>query len=230
VKIPPGEPVDHKPFEYGHSVKKKPVHLASRKLEFIDKYLNRPLAGLIVKLVYNTRIKPDQITVVSLFIGLIGAFFYSLGEYRYFIIGGILFQASSIIDGADGMLARARGETSRYGAFLDLMFDRILDFVTLFAMSLGVYTYYDSIVLLIVGLAGAGFYLLQINIFYLIKQYTNSAETGDTGESRAFFIFTVFVLSLLNRLDIMVWIGITATLMITSARLRQFLRFKRKNI
>jgi len=215
----------NKHFEYNRSMKKPSTDFVNGKIEFVNKYLNRPIAGIIVKMVYNTRISPDHITYFSFFVGLLGAFFYSLGEYRYFIIGGILFQSSSIIDGADGMLARSRGEISRFGSYLDLMFDRILDFFNLAALSIGSASYFNSSILLFLGLLGSGFYLLQVNIFYLIKSYLRSEEKGDTGESRAVMIFLIFLFSVFNRLDICIYIGLAVTLTVNILRIIQFLRF-----
>ena len=43
------------------------------------------------------------------------------------------------------MLARAKGMTSRYGAFLDLFLDRIADFAVLTGASFGYYRYTGSV-------------------------------------------------------------------------------------
>lgn len=215
-------------FNYKESTKKTSKDFFSRNLGYVDNYLNRPIAGIIVKMVYNTRITPDQLTYFSFFVGLLSAFFFSLGEHLYFIIGGVLFQSSSIIDGADGMLARSRKETSRFGAYLDLMFDRILDFLVFVALTFGSAAYFNSQILLPLGLLGAGLYLLQINLFYLIKGFLESGETGETGEGRALMIFFVLVFSLFNRLDIAIYLLLASSLLSLVVKISNFIRLGRK--
>ncbi|MDQ1296055.1 MAG: hypothetical protein QG611_33, partial [Bacteroidota bacterium] len=55
--------------EYKRSLKMKEVE------ETIDLIVYRPLAFLLVKLIYNTRITPDHLTFAAIIMGLIGAFF-----------------------------------------------------------------------------------------------------------------------------------------------------------
>jgi phosphatidylglycerophosphate synthase len=44
--------------------------------------------------------------------------------YGYNIAGGLLAQASSIMDGVDGDLARLKKMTSAFGGFMDAILDR----------------------------------------------------------------------------------------------------------
>ncbi len=48
--------------------------------------------------------------------------------------GGLLAQASSILDGADGDLARAQGTATRFGAFFDAVLDRYADAAIIIGM------------------------------------------------------------------------------------------------
>ncbi|MFQ5951599.1 MAG: CDP-alcohol phosphatidyltransferase family protein, partial [Candidatus Geothermarchaeales archaeon] len=43
------------------------------------------------------------------------------------LLGGLLAQASSVLDGVDGDLAEMRGQKSRFGAFLNSVLDRFVD-------------------------------------------------------------------------------------------------------
>ena len=62
----------------------------------------------------------------------------------FFALAGCLALVSTIFDAADGMLARAKGLTSRYGAFLDLFLDRVADFAVLAGATYGYFRYVRS--------------------------------------------------------------------------------------
>jgi len=59
--------------------------------------------------------------------------FYLLSQV---LIAGILVELSSILDGVDGEIARARNLMSRSGGFLDACLDRYTDFIILLGASL----------------------------------------------------------------------------------------------
>jgi len=52
------------------------------------------------------------------------------------IIGGLLVQLSSIVDGIDGSLARLKGMTSTFGGFLDSVLDRYADILIVLGLTL----------------------------------------------------------------------------------------------
>ncbi|RLG81734.1 MAG: CDP-alcohol phosphatidyltransferase family protein, partial [Thermoprotei archaeon] len=51
------------------------------------------------------------------------------------LIGGILVEVASILDGIDGEIARLTKKSSRFGAFLDSVLDRFVDIAVLTAGS-----------------------------------------------------------------------------------------------
>ena len=59
--------------------------------EVFDLIFYRPLAFLLVKIIYPTNITPNQLTLIAVFFGLVGGIFYGMGEAKYFFLGGILF-------------------------------------------------------------------------------------------------------------------------------------------
>ncbi len=220
---------NHEKFDYEKSLKKRSGNL-TRKLGFVDKYVNRPLASLLVQMVYHTPITPNGLTCISFVIGLLGVYFFTRGEYTYFVLGGILAQLSSIIDGADGMLARSKNLCSDYGAHLDLFFDRIFDFALIVGIAVGAGIYFKSSDLLILGLLTAGLYLLQINLFYLTKNYLQVKQTGETGEFRAILMWAVSIFAVVNRLDILIYLGFAETVINNLVRLVHFLLLGKKKI
>lgn len=214
-------------FKYRESLK-KPDNTFLNKTIKVERYLNRPLASLIVRLVYPTRITPNGLTFFSFFLGLLGAFFLSRGQYIYFILGGVGVQLSSIVDCADGMLARSKNMCSEFGSHLDIFLDRIMDFTMMIGMSVGVYTASDNKNLLILGFLAAGLYLLQINLFYLTNSYLQRKEKGQTGEARALMLLLVMVLSIANRLDIAIYLLLAETVIVNIVRTIYFISLGRK--
>jgi len=192
-------------FDYQKSLKKSPDTLLNKFVR-VERYINRPLASLIVRAVFNTRVTPNGLTYFSFFLGLLAAFFFSRGEYLYFILGGIFIQFSSIVDCADGMLARSKDMCSEYGSHLDLFLDRIIDFAAIVTISVGISTAFNNKSLLILGLFTAGLNLLSVNLFYIANSYLQKTEKGRTGEARALMLLLMLIFSIANRLDILIYL------------------------
>jgi phosphatidylglycerophosphate synthase len=209
-------------FNYRESLK-KPDHTFLNKIIKVERYLNRPLASLMVRLVYHTRITPNELTFLSFFLGLLGAFFLSRGQYIYFILGGVGIQLSSIVDCADGMLARSKNMCSEFGSHLDIFLDRIMDFTMMIGISVGVYTASGSKNLLMLGFLAAGLYLLQVNLFYLTNSYLQRKEKGQTGEARALMLLAVMILSIANCLDIGIYLLLAETVIVNIVRTIYFI-------
>jgi len=69
-----------------------------------------------------TNLTPNQVTLISFILaGIAGIAFW----FGYFIWGALLYQLSYIFDIIDGSLARVKGISSKYGAFLDVFTDWI---------------------------------------------------------------------------------------------------------
>lgn len=215
-------------FVYEKALKTKGSSALINKIKFVDIYINRPLASLVVRMVYNTPVTPNGLTYFSSLLGLLGAFFFSMGTYSYFVLGGVLAQLSSIIDGADGMLARSKNMCSPYGSHLDLFFDRIIDFSLIIGIAIGAYKYFQVPHLLFLGTLTAGLYLLQINLFYLTKNYLMVKNTGETGEARAILIWAMLIFAIANRLDIAIYALLTETIIVNIIRLFYFISLGKK--
>lgn len=93
----------------------------------IARRANRPLSKRLTRLLTRTRITPNQVSFVAFAIGLLAAFFLARGHYWSLLLGGLLVQLASIVDGCDGELARLRLAPSNYGGWLDALLDRYAD-------------------------------------------------------------------------------------------------------
>lgn len=93
--------------------------------EWADRTFFRPLGYQVCRRLVPTRVTPDQVTVVSLVLGLIAGnlFFY---ESHWLNAAGVaLFLVSDIFDSADGQLARTRGTSTPFGRVVDGASDNI---------------------------------------------------------------------------------------------------------
>ena len=98
----------------------------------VSRHLNRRLSHPIARLLSRTPATPNQVSVLSLAIaaGAFAAFVYGQP-----IVGGLLAQLSSVVDGVDGDLARLTGSSSRFGGFLDAVIDRYAEALILLGLS-----------------------------------------------------------------------------------------------
>jgi len=117
----------------------------------VSRFLNRPVSLIISKLLVKTKVKPNLISFASFLICVFSAFFFSVGNYFSLIIGGLLAQFSSIVDGCDGEVARLKFQESEYGAWFDAVLDRYADAFLLFGLTYHVYSLSGNHLSLLIG-------------------------------------------------------------------------------
>jgi phosphatidylglycerophosphate synthase len=100
---------------------------------YISKHLNRKASEPLAQLLAKTKITPNQVTWAAFGIALLSFIGFILGLN---IVGGLLVQLSSIVDGVDGSLARRKGITSTFGGFLDSVLDRYADILIVLGLTL----------------------------------------------------------------------------------------------
>ena len=87
---------------------------------YVYRRLSKPIARVLIKFNAN----PNHITYFSFFLGLLSAFLISAEKI---LEGVLLLFISQIFDCVDGDVARMSGRVTRYGAFIDRVFDRFVD-------------------------------------------------------------------------------------------------------
>ncbi len=112
--------------------------------EVFDLIFYRPLAFLLVKIVYPTNITPNQLTVAAVILGVIGGIFYSLGKPEYFVVAGILFILYDVLDCSDGQLARLKKNGTKLGRILDGVADYIATIAAYIGIGIGLTKYTDN--------------------------------------------------------------------------------------
>lgn len=146
------------PYRYKVSIK------STLSDELINTYLLRPLAGLLVRLLYNTRVTPNHVTVAAIVAGIGAALFYAQGTNGAIAAGGLLVTAKDLLDSADGQLARAKSLYSRIGRFLDSIGDVAVNFLIFSAIGWTLYRTSGDLVHFV--LCGAGFVGITLRVSY----------------------------------------------------------------
>lgn len=85
--------------------------------------LVRHLSVRLSRILAPTPITPNQITSVSLFASLAGAWCFADPSRAAQIAGGLLFLAFYVLDNCDGEIARAKGLSTRFGLYYDTFVD-----------------------------------------------------------------------------------------------------------
>jgi len=117
----------------------------------VSRYLNRPLSIFITSKLVNFNISPDLITLMSFIFALFSGIFFSFGIYSWSVLGGMMAQLSSIIDGCDGEVARFKYLSSNYGGWFDAVLDRYADAFLLFGLTWHVYSTNLSSLVVVIG-------------------------------------------------------------------------------
>ena len=79
----------------------------------------------VARALLRARISPDAVTVAGTVGVLVGAIGY--GARGHLVAGTVIVTLSTFTDMIDGSMARQRGRTGRFGAFLDSTMDRVAD-------------------------------------------------------------------------------------------------------
>ncbi|MGH7388261.1 MAG: transglycosylase SLT domain-containing protein [Candidatus Rokuibacteriota bacterium] len=82
----------------------------------------------IGRALFRLRLRPNHLTLAGLGVSLLAAGAFGVGRTR---LGGALLILAGLFDFFDGSLARASGQVTPFGAFLDSVIDRYSDLVVL---------------------------------------------------------------------------------------------------
>jgi phosphatidylglycerophosphate synthase len=99
--------------------------------------LDRHLSRAITRLLLPTAITPNQITVLGMVVAAVGGVGLATVSYGSRLAGVVALIVSSVLDGVDGELARARFQQSPHGARLDLYGDYLAHTVTFVGLGVG---------------------------------------------------------------------------------------------
>ena len=144
-------------------------------------------------------------TGVALAFAFAAAVIYGIHLHYSFVIGGILLLVSGFFDVVDGQVARVTGTTSKRGAFLDSVFDKIAEVSIFLGILIGGYSQ-GYVVLLAISLSllvsytraraeSLGFQLQGIGIVERAERILVIAIIGMMGDS--FLKYAVIIVAVI---------------------------------
>ena len=175
----------------------------------IDRFFNRPLGRLLSKLLVRTAVSPNQVSVISILVGLASAWFFARGS---FLVGALVFQLCAILDCVDGDLARALFKQSRLGKWLDLGGDQIVHASLFAGIGIGVARLDPTIPALALGVSAALGVLLSFAIIVRALRQPVAQRRPllnkllDATANRDFSVLLLF-LAIVGRMDLFLWLA-----------------------
>jgi phosphatidylglycerophosphate synthase len=133
----------------------------------MSRMVERKVSLAITRRLLYSEITPNQISVVSICLGVVSSLFFLAEARLLHVVGALLLLLSSIIDGCDGELARLRFQESRRGSWLDFLGDNLVHMVVFFCIGLGLFLRGCGTVYLVLGALGALFTLGSASAVFL---------------------------------------------------------------
>jgi phosphatidylglycerophosphate synthase len=88
-----------------------------------NRFVYYPLARRLVGPLVRTPITANQVTLVQPLIAAVAAVLIAFDDWRYLVVGALVFELRSLLDCLDGTLARAKNQVSKGGHALDALCD-----------------------------------------------------------------------------------------------------------
>jgi phosphatidylglycerophosphate synthase len=104
---------------------------------FFTTFFVSPYSKYIARWAARRGLTPNQVTAVSMLLGLVAAAAFATGERWGLVAGAVLLQLSFTTDCVDGQLARYTRQFSKLGAWLDSMFDRTKEYLVFAGLAIG---------------------------------------------------------------------------------------------
>jgi CDP-diacylglycerol--glycerol-3-phosphate 3-phosphatidyltransferase len=108
-----------------------PVSVPEAEKKTLTDYMRKWLKGVaepVASFLNRIGMKPNVVTYLGLIGNTIGAILLGTGHISW---GGIIVLLFGLMDGLDGTMARLKGESTKFGAFIDSVTDRYSELVIL---------------------------------------------------------------------------------------------------
>lgn len=194
---------------------------------FMARHFDRKISGTISRLLLKTPVTPNQITVAVTLIGILAGYLFSQYGFWPKVFGSLVFLLTSILDGCDGEVARAKRMTSKLGGWLDLWGDNVVHVAVFYGIGVGLYEDTGDLVYRQLGmLATAGTLVSASLASYQTWRKGQSSFTSVSGDiksvgeeplwrrllikvsdelARRDFVYGVVVLAFIGHLEWFLW-------------------------
>jgi len=153
----------------------------------VDRAVNhRVSAGLTRAVFARLPLAPAMITLLAGFLGLYGALTVAGGSWGNVLRGFAILQASMLLDGCAGELARVRLQQTALGAWLDTMVGDFVNVVLILAVGVALWRHGGTVLDMKIALVSAA-----LTLFYVIVTYRELVlqREGDVMKLRWWFAY-----------------------------------------
>jgi phosphatidylglycerophosphate synthase len=143
---------------------------------FISRTLNRKISTLISRLLINTPVLPNQLTIFIMLLGIGSGIAAYFATWWSLVIAGVLFQTQSMLDGCDGEIARLKYLFSLKGQWLDTIGDDVSNYAFCLGLGLGQARLHNSSLLVVIT-----FFIFAVQWYssFIMYQRIYKMNTGD---------------------------------------------------
>jgi phosphatidylglycerophosphate synthase len=180
---------------------------------FISRNLNRHISIFFSRLLVNTGVRPNQLTIFIMGMGVLSAVLASFPEHTLFLFfAALLFQGQSIFDGCDGEIARLTYRFSPLGQWLDTIGDDMTNYLFCLGLAIGQARVLDMPWLYV---AGGVTFVSQLALSGIMYQRIAKMGSGDllalpdtltTGQYKGFIGLVLKFFRLITKRDFFVFI------------------------
>lgn len=157
------------------------VEIYRQSRGWIARAINKRVSFFLTRLFVKLPISPNGITLVTFLVGLGGCLLFLSSSYGMRALGAVLLQASSILDGCDGEVARLTVRSSRVGAWLDTIADDVINHVMFACLYVGYFFQFPSVALLKFCMLGS---IACLGISFFLYQYLITHNTPHMADFR----------------------------------------------
>jgi CDP-L-myo-inositol myo-inositolphosphotransferase len=178
----------------------------------ISRSFNRKISKHITRQLVKTNITPNAVSLIAFLLIVLSSTLFATGIWTYLLIGGILVQLSSILDGCDGEIARLKFEKSRYGGFFDSLLDRYADALVILGLVYGHWRVHGDALIWAVGfLALTGMFAFS----YTNARYEAVFEARGLTFRRDLRLFLIALSAIFNQiLPVLLILGVLTNLQV----------------
>jgi phosphatidylglycerophosphate synthase len=141
---------------------------------------NRRVSLRISRLLLDTRVTPNMVTMGTLVCGLVAGWLMSLGYQAALVAGALMAWFASMLDGVDGELARARFQTSALGHWLEMVCDYVFYMALFVGLGAGIYRVTGETQWLVMGGGAACGVVISFSVVaHLKRAYARQGAMDD---------------------------------------------------
>ncbi|WP_336204665.1 CDP-alcohol phosphatidyltransferase family protein [Nonomuraea sp. LPB2021202275-12-8] len=104
---------------------------------FFTTYFVSTYSRFIARWAARRGLTPNQVTLISIALGVAAAACFATGDRPWMVAGGVLIYFAFVFDCVDGQVARYARKFGVLGAWLDATFDRFKEYVVFAGLSIG---------------------------------------------------------------------------------------------